>query len=81
MRTLLGNNPATRIESNYTALMSIEDLETLKAEALALVEKGGISTKNAAKFRQIVKTEQKLDRLRAYLTNFLLAACGLSVAS
>jgi hypothetical protein len=81
MKALLGNNPATRIESKYAVLMGIDNLETLKVEALSILDQGGISPKNAAKFRKVVTSEEKLDRLRFYLTNFLLAAGGLAVAS
>ncbi len=69
-------NPAGRIKARYAELMAINDHETLQAEALALVEGGGISPKNKDKFVVAVRTERSLQRLQFYLTNFVLAASG-----
>lgn len=72
-------NPAHAIREQYQKLMGITDPNTLKEKALELVGKGGISPKNAAKFKNVLAKEDNLNRLRGYLTNFVLAADGLAV--
>jgi hypothetical protein len=72
-------NPANAIVQNYQTLMSIDDVAELKAKALELLGRGGISPKNAAKFRGVVAREDNVGRLRQYFTNFVLAADGHKV--
>lgn len=77
--TATPGNPAHAIQSEYQALMAIDDLDTLRSESLRLLATGGISKANAAKFRRTVATENSTARLRSYLTYFVLAAAGLKV--
>ena len=72
-------NPAHSIKTHYHELMLISDPMTLRERALGIAAVGGISEKNKKKFVMTVTKETGLDRLRQYLTNFLLAADGLSV--
>lgn len=74
--TLIAGNPASRIREQYSHLMSIGCPNELKSEALRIVAAGGISEKNAAKFRTVVAKETRLPRLQQYLTNFMLSAGG-----
>lgn len=78
--TTTAGNPANAIHAQYTRLMSITDLTELKTEALALGN-SGFSEKNLAKFIREVNKQTSLTRLQSYLTNFILAADGLRVAS
>lgn len=82
MRTLTtrAGNPAATLASEYRRLMAIECESTLRTTALSLVVgRPGISDKNAKKFALTVKQTSGLDRLRSYLTNFMLKADGLGV--
>lgn len=81
MRTLTTTkgNPANAIHDNYARLMTITNLDELKTEALALGKKG-FSKKNLAKFVRAVNEANSVTRLQFFLTNFLLAADGLSVS-
>lgn len=81
MRTISerAGNPASAIKSQYRELMALDCPQTLKQRAGALLAVGGISAKNAAKFRRVLDSEHRLERLQAYLTNFVLAADGLAV--
>lgn len=72
-------NPAGRIKAEYGRLMAITTTDDLRREAILVVGTSGISPKNVAKFRATVTKETQLDRLRSYLTNFLLKADGLGV--
>ncbi len=79
--TSQAGNPASRIQATYQDLMAVADIDTLKVKALDLIGQGGVSAKNAAKFKQVVVGEQRIDRLRSYLTNYMLAGAGLSVGA
>ena len=72
-------NPASRIQESYTKLMTLDNLDLLKVEALILISEGGISEKNKATFRRVVAGTDDIGRLRSYLTNFMLAGAGLGV--
>lgn len=79
--TAIAGNPASRIRARYEELMAIECVDTLKRTALEIAGQGGMSKKNHEKFIVAVQGEAKIDRLRFYLTNFLLAGAGLSVGA
>ena len=72
-------NPASGIREAYQELMSLGDLNELRARALAIAGRGGIGPKNRAVFERTVRTAPDLARLQGYLTNFVLAADGLAV--
>jgi hypothetical protein len=71
-------NPTRRIQDAYSHLMGIHELDTLKTEALKLIDEGGVSPKNAGKFRSTVASQNSVLGVQKYLTNFMLAGSGLS---
>lgn len=74
-------NPTKVIEQHYEELMAEDDPEKLARDVIELVEKhGGVSAKNFARFKVTVAKEKgNLVRLKTYITNFVLAGCGLGV--
>ncbi len=75
----VSGNPANAIRDQYQDLMALQDIDDLKVRAIAIVNQGGISQRNAARFKNVVARETRLEKLRFYLTNFILAADGLAV--
>lgn len=75
-------NPAFSFRAHYQELMTINDAEELAAKALTLLEQhqgAGLSKANANKARRVLLLERNVDRLKMYLTNYILAADGHKV--
>ncbi len=79
MISLRTGNPANAISTNYTALMSHTNVHDLRTAFLAIIDKGGISKKNADKARKIANETPTLTKLQTYITTFLPRADGLGV--
>lgn len=76
-----GINPTKTITSHYAELMAEMDPAKLAADVLELVTKhGGIAPKNLMKVKVALRDNAgNLDRLRSYVTNFMLAGMGMGV--
>lgn len=81
LSTVANMNPTKTIEEHYALLMAETDVVALAKDVIELVDvKGGISESNKKKFKMnVAKESTNLDRLKYYITNFLLSGCGLSV--
>jgi hypothetical protein len=77
--TETAGNPAHAIRQAYNTLMGIKDVDALKDEARRVVAGTAFSRNNKEKFEKAVSTAPTLTRLQGYLTNFMLAADGMSV--
>lgn len=77
----VGHNPTQAIEECYQVLMSYTDPAELHREAIELVRKhGGVSERNRKRFEATCDgLKDSLAKLQAYVTNFMLAGCGMSV--
>lgn len=79
MLTAQKTNPAGRLAARYEELMAIDDAPTLIETIGECVEGVGFSAKNKAKHaRTMSQIGHDLYNLKAYVTNFMLAADGLA---
>ena len=76
-------NATSELQAAYHELMAIPELETLKKEAIRVVQGlvgKGISLPNFKKFQMTVLNSQTLQKLQFYITNYILAGSDLAVA-
>jgi len=79
-------NPTSEIQANYQRLMAIEDPEELVKAAIEIVRPlvgRGFSENRYKKFALTLQrtSQEGLDAVQRYLTNFLLAGSGMSTES
>lgn len=78
--TTTTGNPTSALQVSYQDLMKLDCVEKLRETAIGIVTaSGGISEKNRKKFVAVASNEKCINRLRFYLTNFLLSGSGLAV--
>ena len=69
-------NPTTAIHNCYQELMAIEDVDTLKLRATAVVVDAGMSKKNQRKFDLTLSQIGDLVPVQQFITNFLMRGMG-----
>ncbi len=75
--TVEDNNPAKVLKAHYELLMAEQDPERLAADVVDLMKGSQISAKNLAKqVGRVQAIRDNLDRLRFFVSNFILAAGG-----
>lgn len=75
-------NPTMNLQEAYQRLLQIQDPDQLVREALEVAAKdGSVSEKNFGKFARNLAAAKEggVARVQGYITNFILAGCGLRV--
>ncbi len=76
-------NPSYTLKELYALLMGESDPHQLATDAIALVKPfvgKGLSNNNWRKYQLVVQQNQdNLEKLRQYITNYILASAGLAV--
>jgi hypothetical protein len=82
--TEVPGNPANALRQHYQELMQIQEPHELAARALEIVQplaNKGMSAQNFMKFKQTLAqaSQQGLQKIQFYLTNYMMKAAGLGV--